>query len=177
MRAIPGRVKLVAADGRHIVLETADGTEEKIDVAAHPVSRHVKDSGDKAGKGMTDLPTIGAKEAEKGADAIVHYSEKAWKKTVDAVTLGFDQAVKTSKVVVQKVDQEGRRLKVKTKEGVEEVYDAAERTTVAGGDEAVEFGEWVGDKSREGAEVTVHYVEKSGKKVVHGLEYFEDSLQ
>jgi len=47
---------------------------------------------------------------------------------------------------------------------------------VAAGDKAVDFGRWVGDKSREGSEVTVHYVEKSGRKVIHGLEHIEDSL-
>jgi len=49
-----------------------------------------------------------------GAHTIVHYTEKAGKKTAEAITFGFDEAAKTSKVVVQKVDHEGRRLSVKT---------------------------------------------------------------
>ncbi|HTW66269.1 MAG TPA: hypothetical protein VME17_16710 [Bryobacteraceae bacterium] len=146
--AVVATVKTVDKGTKTVVVKTADGTEDTF----HFIGRTVAHGAVATAKGSKDA-FDGMKE---GDEVIVHYSVKGAVKTAEVVDHVGKDGLKSSEVVVTKVDHGAKTVTVKTAEGTEETYHVTAR-------EAKDMGKGL-DK---GGKATVYYTEQSGKKIAH----------
>jgi hypothetical protein len=175
--AVVGTVKTVDSKSGTVVVQAQDGSLHTVKVppatktssiseAAKAVAKDAKAVGQSAGAAGRDSLTV----AKEGAHVVVHYSEDAAGKTAHAVKQAADGTAQTVKGVVTKVDKASRTITVKTKDGVEHVFQVATSATITAGRRVSEAGQEIGSAVKEGAETTVHFVNEGGKKIAHAIE-------
>lgn len=148
-----GAIKSVDREAGHIVVKTAEGTEETVKYTAKTTVHGIKDGGK-----ATELA------GKEGSHVIVHYVGEGTEKTA----VGIEHVGKeTPKVVEGAVVGTGKLTKtivVKTPAGAKETLHLTERATVDTGKGVVKCTEYT---AKEGEHVTVHYTEVGGRKVAH----------
>ncbi len=153
--AVHGTIKKVDAATKTVVVKTADGTEH---------SMHFLD---KTAVHGVDASAAAAKDSwhglKEGTEVVAHYTTKGTEDTV----LEFDKVgkdgLKTTDGTVQDIDRGGKKLIVKSSDGVESSYRLTDHAAKDGGKD-------IGEEMEKGAKVTVYYTEDAGKKVAHFFE-------
>ena len=169
--AIAGEVRSIDPAGSSMTVRTADGKthrvhvtpETKVDALHHGVAE--------GGRGAEAIARTTAQDIKKGTVVAIHYAEKEGKMVASHVKRGSKAVVKESEVVIRKVDQEGRKVYAKAKDGTEHVYEVGKEATIATGNKIADVGKVTGEKLKEGTQATIHFSEESGRKVMHFLKH------
>jgi hypothetical protein len=157
-----------AAAGPAESAPAAASSEKRDDSAAKPSG--VAEAAKAVGQDAKALGKDVAATTKEGAQLVARKTEQGVEKTVGAVKEGWERTVQTSAGVVTKVDEKARTITVKTKDGVEHVYEVSKDSTITVGRKIGRGGEALGLSIKEGAEVTVRFVDQSGKKIAHAVE-------
>ena len=148
-RAVVGTVETVDTTAKTVAVKTSDGAVEVFKVTGKTTV-----TGLKAGA------TYSALAAEKGIHVVVRYSGEAGTKTADAIDACGTGADKIARGTVVAVNEKAKTVTVRSENGVEEVFDIAERAVV-------DTGKGVAKQTQKGAKVTIEYTERAGKKIAH----------
>jgi arginine repressor len=166
-----GEVRSVDPKGESIVIRTNDGVSHTVHVNPDTKVASLHDGVVEVGKGAEAIAKVTADEVKKGTMVAVHYTEKEGKMVASQVKRGSKAIVKEGEVVIQKIDQEGRTITVKTKDGAEHVYEVGKEATIATGNKVAEVGKATGSKIAEGTKATIHFSEQQGQKIIHFLKH------
>ncbi|MGH9254413.1 MAG: hypothetical protein ACRD3C_07570 [Vicinamibacterales bacterium] len=162
--AVAGEVKRVDLAAKILVMRTADGAEETVKFIEGTTVRGVKD--------VARVTEAAAKAALEGGAVVLHYTGEGAAKTAVLVDHIGKRTVKIAKGTVMRIGEAGRFVVLKTASGAEETFDLARDVVVETG-RGVEAGvHATGAALKQGAEVTVHYSEEGGKKIVHVVRRF-----
>jgi hypothetical protein len=154
--AIEGAITHVDSATKKVAVKTADGTEEVFHYSGKTAVHAAK--GAKVGAADTYLA------GKEGAHVVIRYTGEGADKTAVAIDdLGKD-TIKVDKGVVKGVDHSAHTVTVATEDGSEHVYHLGKDTVVDGEHGTVRGTEYV---AKEGEQVSVHYTEEAGKKLVH----------
>ncbi len=153
--AVHGTIKKVDAATKTVVVKTTDGTEH---------SMHFLD---KTAVHGVDASAAAAKDSwrglKEGTEVVAHYTTKGTEDTA----LEFDKVgkdgLKTTDGTIQDIDRGGKKLIVKSSDGVESSYRLTDHAAKDGGKD-------IDEEMEKGAKVTVYYTEDAGKKVAHFFE-------
>lgn len=164
---VAGEVRTVDPSGKRLTVATPDGKQHEIQIEDHTSTQSLKHGAEEMGKGAAELAKASGDKLKQGAQVVVRYSEKEGRLIGHEVHHAADVTVQKTEVVVQKVEDGGRKVVVKTKDGAEQVYEVSKKTTLAAGDKIVEVGEAAGQKMEQGAKATIHWTEDAGRKIAH----------
>jgi phosphosulfolactate synthase (CoM biosynthesis protein A) len=104
---------------------------------------------------------------KEGTEVVAHYTTKGTEDTaLEIDKLGKD-GLKTTDGTINDIDRRGKKLVVKSSDGVESTYRLTDRAAKDGGKD-------IGEGMEKGAKVTVYYAEDAGKKVAH---FFDKSQE
>jgi hypothetical protein len=145
---------------KHIVVKTADGTEEVFRFTARTVVGGAKE----AKKGTVASYFVG----KEGTHVVVRFTGEGTVKTAVGIDDLGKGATKIGEGMVVGTDKVAHTVTVKTKDGGEETYHVASNATVDTDHGVVNGTEYV---ARNGEKVTVHYTEDAGKKVAHFIKH------
>jgi hypothetical protein len=154
--AVHGTIKKIDSATKTIVIKTADGTEhsvhfiDKTAVHGADASMDAKDS------------WHGLKE---GTEVVAHYTTKGPEDTAMEIDKVGKDGLKTTDGTIKDIDRGGKKLVVKSSDGVESTFWMTDHAAKDGGKD-------IGEGMEKGAKVTVYYTEDAGKKVAH---FFEKS--
>jgi hypothetical protein len=153
--AVHGTIKKVDAASKTIVVKTVDGTEHSLHFL-DKTAVHGVDTSEEAAKDSWH----GLKE---GTEVVAHYTTKGTEDTA----LEFDKVgkdgLKTTDGTIKDIDRNGKKLIVKSSDGVESSFRLTDHAAKDGGKDIAKGME-------KGAKVTVYYTEDAGKKVAHFFE-------
>jgi hypothetical protein len=150
---VVGEIKKVDREAGHIVVKTAEGTEETI-----------KFTGKTAVHGVKDAGKATAWTGKEGSHVVVHYVGEGAEKTAIGVEHVGKDAPKVVEGAVVGTGKLAKTIVVKTPAGAKETLHLTERATVDTGKGVVKCTEYT---AKEGEHVTVHYTEVGGRKVAH----------
>ena len=150
LTAAHATIQKIDSTGKTIVVKTDDGVGHTLHVL-DTTAVHAADAGD-----------VGAKDSwlglKEGGEVIVHYTKTGTEETaVEIDKVGAD-GLKVTEGTVKEIDKGGRNLVVVAGDGTKETFKMTGHVTK-------EAGAGIG----KGSKVTVFYIGKAGKKVVHFL--------
>lgn len=157
--AVAGEIRKVDHDAKTIVIHTTDGADETVKVTDRTAVRGLKDV-----RRATDAT---AKAGLEGTTVVVHYTGEGADKTAVRIDHIGKRALKTAKGTVVRVDDAGKFVVVKTAEGTEETFELSKDAVVDTGRGIKGSAVATGGAIKKGADVTVHYSDEGGKKLVH----------
>ncbi len=173
--AIVGTIQKVDAGGKTVVIKTADGvvtvlklTERTVVRSADAVGRGTEAAARATGTAGREAAQAGATAAlatKEGAEAIVRYTGEGAEKTAVFIEDVGKGTLKVIEGTVVRVGEGGRTVVLKTADGVEHVFDLAERGAVDTGKGLLIGADAVAKGVKVGTKVTVHYTEEAGTKI------------
>lgn len=150
--AVHGTIEKIDSTSKTMVVKTSDGTEHAI----HFV--------DKTAVHGADASAATAKDSwhglKEGTEVVAHYTTKGSDDTALEIDKVGKDGLKTSDGTIKDIDREGKKLVVKSSDGVESSYRLTDHAARDGGKD-------IGEGMEKGAKVTVYYTEDAGKKVAH----------
>ncbi|MGA9977352.1 MAG: hypothetical protein WBQ08_01755 [Candidatus Sulfotelmatobacter sp.] len=153
--AVHGTIEKVDSTTKTIVVKTADGTEH---------SMHFTDKaavhGAHASMGAAKDSWHGLKE---GTEVVVHFSKNGTEDTALEVDKVGKEGLKASDGMIEDVDRGGKKLVVKSSDGVVSTYRLTDHAALDGGRD-------IGEGMEKGTKITVYYTKDAGKKVAHFFE-------
>ncbi|MGA7648690.1 MAG: hypothetical protein WCF61_09525 [Terriglobales bacterium] len=155
--AVHGTIKKIDSATKTVVVKTADGTE------------HAMHFLDKTAVHGVDASAAAAKDSwhglKEGTEVIAHYTTKGTEDTAVEVDKVGKDGLKMTNGTIKDIDRGGKKLIVKSGDGMESTYRLTDHA-------AKDAGKDIGEGMEKGAKVTVYYSEDAGKKVAH---FFEKS--
>lgn len=153
--AVHGAIKKIDAATKTIILKTADGTEHTVHFL------------DKTTVHGVDASAAAAKDSwhglKEGTEVVAHYTTKGTEDTAVEIDKVGKDGLKTTDGTIKDIDREGKKLIVKSGEGVESTFWLTDYAAKDGGKDIAKGME-------KGAKVTVYYTEEAGKKIAHFFE-------
>jgi hypothetical protein len=153
--AVHGAVTKVDSASKTVVIKTADGTERSI---------HFPDKttvhGADASMAATKDSWHGLKE---GTEVVAHYTTKGTEDTALEIDKVGKDGLKTTDGTIKDIDRGGKKLVVKSSDGVESTFRLTDHAAEDGGKD-------IGSRVEKGAKATVYYTGSAGKKVAHFFE-------
>jgi Cu/Ag efflux protein CusF len=156
--AVAGEVKKIDHAAKTLALHTADGIDETIKFTGRTVVRGIKDA--------TRAADATAKASLEGASVVLYYTGEGVDKTAISVDHIGKRTLKLAKGTVVGADAAGKFVVVKTATGAEETFELTKDVVVDSGRGVEDAAVVTGGAIKKGAEVTMHYSEEGGKKVV-----------
>lgn len=178
-------LNVIADDAQHVASGTIDDVDtdtKTVTIKAADGTHTAKVTDDTTMSGGTDVvsaATAAAKltalGAQKGSQAVVHYSGEGAEKTAHGVKVVGDQSVQIASGTVTAVSDGAQTVAVKTSDGsVTTYHKASDGVVVAGqatGAGAKTAATSTAQEVTAGSQVTVHYTVEGGKQVAHGIEH------
>jgi hypothetical protein len=153
--AVHGTIKKIDSASKIIVVKTADGTEHSMHfidkTAVHGVNASMAAAKDS---------WHGLKE---GTEVVAHYTTKGTEDTAIEIDKVGKDGLKTTAGTIKDIDRGGKKLVVKSDDGVESTFRLTDHA-------AEDAGKEIGEGTEKGAKVTVYYTEDAGRKVAHFFE-------
>jgi len=153
--AVHGTITKVDLATKTIVVKTGDGTEHSLHFL-DKTAVHGMDSAEAAA-------TNSWQSLNEGAEVVAHYTAKGKEETA----LEFDKVgkdgLKSAQGTIKDIDRGGKKLIVKSSDGIESTFRLTDHAAEDGGKD-------IAEESEKGSKVTVYYTEDAGKKIAH---YFE----
>lgn len=153
--AVHGTIKKVDSATKTIVVKIADGTEHSMHfldkTAVHGVD---------ASEAAAQDSWHGLKE---GTEVVAHYTTKGTEDTVLEIDKVGKNGLRTADGTIKDIDRGGKKLIVKSSDGVESTFRLTDHAAKDGGKD-------IAEGSEKGAKITVYYTEDAGKKVAHFFE-------
>jgi hypothetical protein len=163
--AIAGEIEKIDHASRTIQIRTADGVEATVKFTDRTTVHGLKD--------VSRALELEAKAGLEGGSAVIHYTGQGADRTAVEIDHLGKRTLKTAKGTVVRVDEAGTFVVVKTKTGTDETFEFT-KDAVVDSDRGVETAEaGTGKSIKKGTEVTVHYSESAGKKLLHLLEHVQ----
>jgi Cu/Ag efflux protein CusF len=156
--AVAGEVKKVDQAAQTLVLHTADGIDETVKFTGRTVVRGIKDA--------TRAADATAKATLEGASVVLYYTGEGVDKTAIRIDHIGKRTLGIAKGTVVDADAAGKFVVVKTETGAEGTFDLTKNVVVDSGRGIEGAAVVTGGAIKKGAEVTMHYSEEGGKKVV-----------
>jgi|SRR5581483_5202221 len=160
VHVVAGVVTKLDAMSKTIVVRTADGTEEIFKYTTATTVHASEDAAKAIKTGAGDSYLAG----KEGTHVIVHYTGEGSDKAAIGIDDFGQDTLKVSKGTVIRVDRAGRTFVIRGEDGAEDIYHVAEDATIDSEHGIVKGAELT---AKEGANVTVHYTEKAGRKIAH----------
>lgn len=153
--AVHGTIKKVDAATKTMMVKTADGTEHSLHFL------------DKTAVHGVDAAEESAKDSwhglREGTEVVAHYTRKGTEDTALEVDKVGKSGLKMTDGTIKDIDRDGKKLIVKSSDGVESSFRLTDHAAKDGGEDIAKGME-------KGAKVTVYYTEDAGKKVAHFFE-------
>lgn len=153
--AVHGTIKKVDSATKTIVVKTSDGTEHTVHFL------------DKTTVHGVDASAAAAKDSwhglKEGTEVVAHYTTKGTEDTAVEIDKVGKDGLKMTDGTIKDIDRAGKKLIVKSGDGVESTYRLTDHAAKDGGKD-------IGEGMEKGAKVTVYYSEDAGKKVAHFFE-------
>lgn len=153
--AVHGAIKKIDSTTKTIVVKTADGTE------------HTMHFLDKTTVHGVDASAAAAKDSwhglKEGTEVVAHYTTKGTEDTALEIDKVGKDGLKMTDGTIKDIDRGGKKLVVKSSDGVESTFRLTDHAATDGGKD-------IGEGMEKGAKVTVYYSEDAGKKVAHFFE-------
>ncbi|MBL0160399.1 MAG: hypothetical protein IPP47_25460 [Bryobacterales bacterium] len=165
--AIVGEVTEVDPAGAHVKVRTSDGKEHHVEIGPKTKLRTIEHGVEQVAHGTEEVAKATARDVKKGTMVAVRFTEKEGKLVAHEVHHASKEVVKKSEVVIHKIDEDGRKIIVKTKDGAEKVYEVSKDATIATGHKLTDVGKATGEKIVVGTKATIHFTEKAGKSIAH----------
>lgn len=153
--AVHGTIKKVDSATKTIVVKTADGSEHSLHFLDKTVV-HGVDASEEAAKDSWH----GLKE---GTEVVAHYTSKGSEDTALEIDKAGKDGLKTTAGTIKDIDRDGKKLIVKSDDGIESTFRLTDHAAKDGGKD-------IGRGMEKGAKVTVYYTEDAGKKIAHFFE-------
>lgn len=166
-----GVVHQVHPKGEHIVVKSKDGKLHKLEMDMKADVNAFKHGMQEMASGAKDVAKATAEEVKTGSLVVARYSEKEGKLVAHHIRHGVKETVKKVDVVVDRVEADGKKVVVKTKDGVEHALEVSKHATVATGDKIESVGKITGDKIKAGSKAVVHFTEEAGQKIAHAFHH------
>lgn len=168
---VAGVVHQVHPKGEHIVIKSKDGKLHKLEMDMKADVNAFKHGLQEIASGSKEIGKATVGEVKSGSLIVARYSEKEGKKVAHHVRHGFKETVKKVDVVVDRIEADGKKVIVKTKDGVEHALDVGKHATVASGDKIEAVGKVTGEKIKAGSKAVVHFTEEAGQKIAHAFHH------
>lgn len=153
--AVHGTIKKVDAVTKTIVVKTADGTD------------HTMRFLDKTTVHGVDASAAAAKDSwhglKEGTEVVAHYTTKGAGDTAVEIDKVGKDGLKTTDGAIKDIDRDGKKLIVKSGDGVESTFWLTDHAAKDGGKD-------IAKGTEKGTKVTVYYTEDAGKKIAHFFE-------
>ncbi len=153
--AVHGAVKKIDTGAKIVVVKTADGTEHTIHFL------------DKTTVHGVDTSAAAAKDSwhglKEGTEVVAHYTTKGTEDTAVEIDKVGKDGLKTTDGAIKDIDRDGKKLIVKSGDGVESTFSLTDHAAKDGGKDIAKGME-------KGTKVTVYYTEDAGKKIAHFFE-------
>jgi VCBS repeat-containing protein len=153
--AVHGTIKKVDSVTKTIVVKTADGTEHTLHFL------------DKTAVHGVDASAAAAKDSwhglKEGTEVVAHYTTKGTEDTALEIDKVGKDGLKTAEGTIKDIDRGGKKLIVKSSDGVESTFRLTDHAAKDGGKD-------IGEGMEKGTKVAVYYSEDAGKKVAHFFE-------
>lgn len=155
--AVHGTIKKIDSATKTIVIKTSDGTEHSM----HFI--------DKTAVHGADASAAAAKDSwrglKEGTEVVAHCTRKGSEDTALEIDKVGKDGLKTADGTIKDIDRGGKKLVVRSDDGVESTFRLTDHAATDGGKD-------IGEGMENGTKVTVYYTEDAGKKVAH---FFEKS--
>lgn len=161
--AVAGEVKKVDHAAKTVVVHTADGAEETLRFTETTTVHGVA--------GVAHVADHSAKAGLEGGSVVLHYVGNAADRTAVRIDHLGKRTLKTMKGTVVRMGDGGKTVVLKTASGAEETYDLGKHAVIDGGKGVGDAAGAAGHAIKAGTEVTVHYSDEAGKKLVHLLKH------
>ena len=166
-----GVITAVDSGAKTVTVKTRDGVEYTAKVTADTT---LTGAAEAKGGAIAAAKTT-ALGAKKGSQAVVHYSGEGANKTAHGVKILSDSSVKLASGAVTAVDHHAGTVAVKATDGTESTYHVASDGVVEAGTttkvNAQASAKATAHGVTTGTQVTLHYTDEGGKRVVHGIQH------
>jgi hypothetical protein len=153
--AVHGSVKKIDSSTKTIVVKTADGTEHSMHftdtTAVHGVNAFAQAAKDSW------------HSLKEGTEVVAHYTSRGTDDTALEIDKVGKDGLKTTDGTIKDIDRDGKKLIVKSGDGVESSFRLTDRAAKDGGKD-------ISKGVETGTKVTVYYTEEAGHKVAHFFE-------
>lgn len=146
---VRGTVKKIDAKAKTVVIKTAEGTEQVLELVATTTVHGAQAAGKESWSGL-----------KEGSDVVAQYSTDKGKKVATEIDSVGKDGLKVAQGTVVRTEQGAKRVVIKGADGVEQAYDASSDAAQAAGQEVAAAAGKTG-------KVTVYYTEQAGKKIAH----------
>lgn len=157
--AVAGKVTKVDHAARTLVIHTTDGVDETIRFTERTVIR--------GAAGVTRVADATAKASLEGWSALVHYTGEGGDKTAVTVDRIGQRTLSVASGTVVRLDEAGKFVVVKTAAGVEETFQLTRDVVIDTLRGLEDVAAVASHGIRKGADVTVHYADEGGNRVVY----------
>jgi hypothetical protein len=153
--AVHGTIKKIDSITKTVVVKTADGSEHSL----HFLDKSAVHGVDASAEAATDS-WHGLKE---GSEVVAHYSRKGTEDTAWEIDKVGKDGLKRTDGMIKDIDRDGRKLILKSGDGVESTFRLTDHAAKDGGKDIVKGME-------KSTKVTVYYTEDAGNKIAHFFE-------
>jgi len=153
--AVHGTITKVDAATKIIVLKMADGTERSF----HFIERTAVHGADASVEAAKDS----WRGLKAGTEVVAHYIAHGSEDTAVEIDKVGNNGLKMADGTIRDIDRGGKKLIVKTSDGVESTFRLTDHAAKDGGKDLAEGAE-------KGSKVTVYYTEDAGEKIAHFFE-------
>ncbi len=153
--AVHGTIKKVDSAGRIVVVKTTDGTEHSLHFLDRPTVHGVDAAAEAAKDSWHGL--------RAGTEVVAHYTTRRTEDTALEIDKLGKGGLKMKDGTIKDIDRGGKKLIVKSGDGVESTFRLTDHAAKDGGKD-------IGKGMEKGAKVTVYYTEDAGKKAAHFFE-------
>ena len=153
--AVHGIIKKIDSVTKTVVIKTADGSEHSLHFL------------DKTAVHGVDASAEAAKDSwhgvKEGTEVVAHYTTKGTEDTAWEIDKVGKDGLKTTDGTIKDIDRDGKKLILKSGNGVESTFRLTDHAAKDGGKDIAKGME-------KGIKVTVYYTEDAGKKIAHFFE-------
>jgi hypothetical protein len=153
--AVHGTIKKVDSAAKIIVVKTGDGTEHSLHFLDKTAVHGVDASEEAVKDSWHGLRT--------GTEVVAHYTARGTEDTALEIDRVGEGGLKMTSATIKDIDRGGKKLIVKTSDGVESTFRLTDHAAKDGGKDIAEGAE-------KGTKVAVYYTEDAGKKTAHFFE-------
>jgi Cu/Ag efflux protein CusF len=155
--AVVGELAKVDTEAKKITIRAADGTEHAVSYGERTIVHGLK--------GTAKAADLAGKE---GSRVVARCTGAAGHEAADHIDVFGHDALKTTEGTLTQVDKAGRKVVVKSADGVDETYDLGRDAAIDTKDGLVDVAHFAG---KEGDHVIVYHTEEGGRKVIHLLKH------
>jgi len=155
VNAVHGTITSIDSSAKTLVIKTSNGVEHTL----HYVEKTTVHGADKSADNAKDS----WRGLKADTEVVAHYTERGTHKTALEIDKVGKDGLKTTDGTIEELDKSGKKLVVKTSNGVEEEFRLTENA-------AKDAGTYISENLAKGKKAIVYYTEEANKKIAHFFE-------